>query len=540
MWQGVTRGRVTVVFANQTSSASHSASSDAGNQRASSIVAHHLPSIDVLAQIRGGSIQPLRFTSSHLSNNRQQHRDPIWLPTIIYGVIIYIHAFGNSVIVLNSAKAADNLLEKRGAIYSSRPERAMIRDVMGWNCLSWECPMAIRGENTEALFRNTSTHVLLLAMNRFRSGRLTRSSATCFTATRTIIIICAGEAPGNAAALVMKISYGHDVAEEGDVFVTLAERAISNIMQAGIFGAYLVDYIPMLKHVPHWFPGAGFKRQGREWMKDSRAMLDKPYELVKEQMASGTAGPSVMTIELENLSSSKDVDITTIKNIAAISYAAGADTTVSTMMTFFLSMMLHPEYQRKAQEEIDRVVGPGRLPDFNNRDQLPHINNIVWECLRWNPILPLAVPHATTQDDVYEGYWISKGTTIIPNIWAMFHDETKHPDAFAFKPERFEDEKKNMELGTNNLPHIVFGFGRRVCPGRWLAFDSLWITIASVLSVYTVSKPKDVNGAVIEPEIEFTNGVVSRPKTFKCSVFPRSEASLALIKQTEDERDMAN
>ncbi|THH18673.1 hypothetical protein EW146_g2333 [Bondarzewia mesenterica] len=453
----------------------------------------------------------------------------------VYGDIIYIHAFGNSVIVLNSAKAADDLLDKRGAIYSSRPMRTMIEDVMGWDWSFVGMPYGNSWRKHRGVFQK---HFHTRATRRYEPVQIREAHALL----RNLL-----HSPENyyhhlrrnAAALVMKISYGHDVAEEGDAFVTLAEKAMSNVNNAGIFGTYLVDYIPMLKHVPYWFPGAGFKRQGREWMKDSRAMLDKPYEVVKEQMDSGIAGPSVMTIELENLSSSKDVDITTIKNIAAISYAAGADTTVSTMMAFFLGMMLHPEYQRKAQEEIDRVVGPGRLPDFSDRDQLPYVSNIIWECLRWNPVVPLGVPHATTQDDVYEGYWIPKGTTIIPNIWAMFHDETKYPDAFAFKPERFEDEKKNMELGNNDLPHIVFGFGRRVCPGRWLALDSLWITIASVLSVYTISKPKDVDGAVIEPEIEFTNGIVSRPKMFKCSVVPRSEAALALIKQTEDERELA-
>ncbi|THH04250.1 hypothetical protein EW146_g10227 [Bondarzewia mesenterica] len=132
----------------------------------------------------------------------------------VYGDIIYIRAFGNSVIVLNSAKAADDLLDKRGAIYSSRPMRTMIEDVWvdagtaysdcahtmnvytGWDGIgpSWECPMAIHGGNTEEFFRNTSTRALLAAMNRFRSGRLTRSSETCFTAPRTITITYAGAA----------------------------------------------------------------------------------------------------------------------------------------------------------------------------------------------------------------------------------------------------------------------------------------------------------------------------------------------------------
>ncbi|THH21285.1 hypothetical protein EW146_g260 [Bondarzewia mesenterica] len=102
-----------------------------------------------------------------------------------------------------------------------------------------------------------------------------------------------------------------------------------------------------------------------------------------------------------------------------------------------------------------------------------------------------------------------------------------------------DNDTEATAVGNNDVPHIVFGFGQRDCPGRCLTLDRLWITIASVLSVYTVSKPKDANGAVIEPEIEFTNGIVSRPKMFKCSVVPRLEAALALIKQTEDERDMA-
>ncbi|THH12927.1 hypothetical protein EW146_g7238 [Bondarzewia mesenterica] len=450
------------------------------------------------------------------------------------GDIIYMRAFGNSVMVLNSAKVADDLLDKRGAIYSSRPVRTMIHDVMGWNWSFAGMPYGNSWRKHRGAFQK---HFHARASPRYEPIQIRETHALLRNLLRSPENYY-HHARRSAAALVMKISYGHDVAEEGDIFVTLAERAMSNLIKAGIFGTYLVDYIPILKYVPHWFPGAEFKRQGTKWMKDSQAMLDEPYKVVKAQMVSGTAEPSVMTIELENSNDSKEVDITLIKNIAAISYAAGADTTVATLMTFFLTMLLHPEVQRKAQEEIDRIVGPNRLPEFNDRDQLPYVSNVVWECLRWNPVAPLAVPHATTQDDVYNGYWIPKGTTLLPNVWGMFHDETKYPDAFAFRPERFEDQKKNTELGINDLPHIVFGFGRRVCPGRWLALDSLWINIASLLSVYNISKPKDTNGAVIEPEVDFVSALVSKPKTFKCSLFPRSETALALINQT-DEQDTA-
>lgn len=80
-------------------------------------------------------------------------------------------------------------------------------------------------------------------------------------------------------------------------------------------------------------------------------------------------------------------------------------------------MMLHPEVQRKAQEEIDRVVGTERLPGVADREKLPYIDAIVNEVLRWNPVAPMGLPHMTTEDDVCEGCLIPKGALLLPNIW---------------------------------------------------------------------------------------------------------------------------
>lgn len=80
-------------------------------------------------------------------------------------------------------------------------------------------------------------------------------------------------------------------------------------------------------------------------------------------------------------------------------------------------MTLHSEVQRKAQEEIDRVVGSHRLPTFDDRDNLPYVEAVVKECFRWHPIAPMGIPHVSTEDDVCEGYLIPKGAMVIPNIW---------------------------------------------------------------------------------------------------------------------------
>lgn len=96
---------------------------------------------------------------------------------------------------------------------------------------------------------------------------------------------------------------------------------------------------------------------------------------------------------------------------------AGSDTTAATNASFVLAMTMHPEIQKKAQEELDRIIGPDRLPTWEDRDQLPYIDAILKETLRWNTATPLGVPHAVIQDDVYEGMLIPGGATVIPNIW---------------------------------------------------------------------------------------------------------------------------
>lgn len=83
-------------------------------------------------------------------------------------------------------------------------------------------------------------------------------------------------------------------------------------------------------------------------------------------------------------------------------------------------MMVFPEVQRKAQEEIDRVVGSDRLPGFEDREDLPYIDALVKEVLRWHPVAPMGLPHQTTADDIYEGHFIPKGAMLMPNIWFVY------------------------------------------------------------------------------------------------------------------------
>lgn len=87
------------------------------------------------------------------------------------------------------------------------------------------------------------------------------------------------------------------------------------------------------------------------------------------------------------------------------------------MTIFFLAMVNNPEVQAKARKELDAVVGPDRLPTFDDRDSLPYVNAIVKETLRWHSILPLGLSHQLSEDDTYQGYFLPKGSNIVANAW---------------------------------------------------------------------------------------------------------------------------
>ena len=129
-------------------------------------------------------------------------------------------------------------------------------------------------------------------------------------------------------------------------------------------------------------------------------------------------------------------------------------------MTFVLAMVLNPKVMMRAQEELDCVVGRETLPDFSDKENLPYIDAVVKEVLRWNPPLPIGLPYRVTQDDVYRGYLIPAGATVIQNAWAIFRDPNIYHDPETFNPDRFLKDGK-IDQSVYNPEDRVFGAGRR-------------------------------------------------------------------------------
>lgn len=202
------------------------------------------------------------------------------------------------------------------------------------------------------------------------------------------------------------------------------------------------------------------------------------------------------------------------------------------MQCFFLAMSIFPEAQKKAQEEIDRVIGQHRLPSAADREKLPYVEAVVKEVLRWHPVAPMGLPHTSTEDDLCEGYLLPKGGMIFANVWHFTHDPIVYHDPMVFKPERFL-----KTIGHEPEPDpgmYVFGFGRRICPGRVLADNTLYLSIAQSLAVFNITRPKDPEtGKLEEPVVAFKPGVISQPAPYKCTITPRSKEHEALVRSIE-------
>lgn len=178
--------------------------------------------------------------------------------------------------------------------------------------------------------------------------------------------------------------------------------------------------------------------------------------------------------------------------LAGTVFAAGSDTTTRAICTVLMAAACFPEEQRTVHEELDAVIGTNRAPAFTDKQSLPRLHAFVLEALRWRPLVPMGIPHRTTQVVVFENYRIPAGATVHGNHWAISRDPDVFPDPDAFKPDRWLDTEGRVR---DDIKFFVFGFGRRVCPGQHVANSSVFINAAFVLWAFRLTlnrtKPLD-------------------------------------------------
>jgi cytochrome P450 len=332
------------------------------------------------------------------------------------------------------------------------------------------------------------------------------------------------------------MAYGYTTEpNKPDLLVGLSDKMMTEFSLAAVPMAWAVDLIPALRYLPENFPGATFKKTARKWRKSIQAVGYLPYRFVRRQMASTTYQPSYVSKLVQRLRGEDNAELhhedeQAIIWTAASLFGGAADTTVITLAAFTLAMIKFPHVQRKAQEEIDRVVGTDRLPSFEDRPKLPYMDALVKETLRWWPIAPMGFPHTATDDVEYNGLHIPKGSFLLPAVWWFLHDPEVYADPEAFDPDRFLEPRNERDPATD-----VYGHGRRICPGRFFADLNLYIIMVKSLATFNMCKAVDKDGQEIEPNCQPKPGVLTYPTEFDFRVEPRSEKHVQLIRQIERE-----
>ncbi|XP_049416541.1 cytochrome P450 2K1-like [Epinephelus fuscoguttatus] len=185
-------------------------------------------------------------------------------------------------------------------------------------------------------------------------------------------------------------------------------------------------------------------------------------------------------------------------------FAAGTDTMGYTLQWCLLFMAKYPHFQDRVQEELDRVVG-SRQVGVEDRKNLPYTDAVIHESQRLANIVPLAIPHKTSQDITFQGYFIKEGTTVFPLLTSVLYDESEWETPHTFNPSHFLDKEGKFIRRDAFMP---FSAGRRVCLGESLARMELFLFFTSLLQRFRFTPPPGVTEDELDltPVVGFTLG----------------------------------
>jgi cytochrome P450 len=250
-------------------------------------------------------------------------------------------------------------------------------------------------------------------------------------------------------------------------------------------GYWWADWIPGLNYLPDGL--APWRAEARRTFENMTEFWSVFFDAIVDRMHKGDPPDCFLTRFLE---SPEVVNFSNIDRRAILSelLSAGSETTATALQWFFKAAVLYPDFVKSAQEELDRVVGPARLPGWEDRSNLPYLAATVEELHRWSSVAPVAVFHATSERDSYRDKTIPAGTTIINNFYAVHHNDEYYRHHDRFMPERFLSDKDPRYLpGLRHAPvHYGFGVGRRECPGKHVADASLFILTSRLLWAFDI------------------------------------------------------
>lgn len=433
----------------------------------------------------------------HRSLSRVSHR---------HGPVSLLQFGSRRVLVVASPDAAEECLTKNDVVFANRPH-LLAGKHLGYNytSLAWSA----YGDHWRNLRRIASLEVLspnrLLTVSSIRAGevkslisQLAKSSGQSVDMKSAFFELMLNVMMQMIAG---KRYYGENVGEARKFRETAAESfRIGGATNIG-------EFLPFLR----WMELTGVEEKLMELQKKRdefmQSLIDesrsgKGDESPEAAVEGGTRRTLIQVLLSLQATEPEYYKDETIKSLMLVLLSAGTDTSPATMEWAMSALLNHPEILKKAQTEIDEVVGHDRLVGESDMPKLPYLHCIMNETMRMYPGGPLLIPHESAEECRVGGYRVPRGTMLLINLFSIHNDPKYWPEATKFKPERFE----GMEDVRDGYKMMPFGSGRRGCPAENLALRIVGLTLASLIQCFDWNRISD------EP-IDMTEGTgLSMPK----------------------------
>ncbi|KAJ9148659.1 Fumitremorgin C synthase [Pleurostoma richardsiae] len=455
-----------------------------------------------------------------------------------YGPVMSLSVPGQTIIILGDAKSAGDLLGRRASVYSGRPYSVMSTLITPGRAE----PIHMLLRPYDATFR-LQQRLLTACMNATSEARFhpaqDRESAQL---VHDLLLEAADDdsagAGGQAmtsdrlyahleraqASLVMDLSYGYRIPTP-DHPTTRATLRVHGAMTDLVTQTHLVDVAPALRHLPAPLS---------PWRRAADRVRALETELHLRNFAAGLAAPGWNFAKKMRASDgargTSDFDLAYLVGANTV---AGIETAPRAAIWLFVAALTAGggggAFVTRAQEVLDAVVGRGRIPELADRPRLAYVEAVVLELLRWRPVAATGVPHKADGEDTYAGFRIPKGSIVIFNAWGIGRDESVFGEnAEEFVPERWltpltkgGGSAADWTGATvrRDLPRPFFGYGRRMCTGRHLALDGLWLVTARLLWAFRIESAGE--DTLPDPLDIRPHGFTITPGPFKLVLKPR-------------------
>ncbi|KAI6002625.1 cytochrome P450 [Pisolithus orientalis] len=425
-----------------------------------------------------------------------------------YGPVISLQQGRQVTIIVGRMDAVTEIMEKNGASTADRPHSIAARELLSKGL---RMVLEHNNERHRRLRKAMSTHLQPKSISKFRPMQMQ-------DARRFVLDVL--NDPGNhqthtlryGASVILRVTYGKSTSTSNDdAEVIGVHTALGRFQRVMRPGAYLVDRVPILKHVP-WYG-----REIEQWHRYEIKLFREQLARVQREMETTDCGPSFARTLLEHELDSMPRD--EMAYLAGSMYGAGSETSAVGLMSMIVAAACHPDAQLCVQNEIDAVVGRDQAPNWNDADSLPQLQAFILETARWRPVIPHGFGHRVTKDIIWRGYLIPAGAVIYGCLWAISRDSDVFPEPDEFNPQRWLDHNGRIRTDLKFYP---YGQGRRVCPGMYLANDSLFMTMASLLWSFRIVERPD---APIDVDA-YTDTLISRPYPCKVDFIPRLDVKV--------------